>query len=217
MLPRRAAVLLSLLVAVPGAAAAQSNLTVTADLLDRYLAAAAEANAIAAQNDAAHNAAMDPDALAAAEEEYEECAGEVQFAVMTAAERSRMQSYQQAMQQYANDLQNPRYAALVDSATAMMRAVEERAAPQVRERCGSTPEEAQEAELQALNEESSEWSWDQHVETAMGLGWEQYALLVEKIYLYLDTERPTPNDLWSAAELRVLGAYRDRLAAALNY
>lgn len=214
MRSRRTAVLLTLLAAAaPGSLAAQSEVTITADLLDRYLAAYAAADARAQSMDVQ---VMDGFALQDAEDQYEECVGEVEFSVATTSEKASVQRMQQEMQKYMNDLENPRYAALVDSATAIMRGVSERAGPKVREKCGASPSEQQEAEIQAMNEAQAEFSFDTEVQTALGMDEMDYILLVEKLYLYLDAETPKPNDLWSADELRVLASYRGRLAAALN-
>jgi hypothetical protein len=218
--PRRAglAILaLAITAAAPHAAAAQGRLgrtTITAAVLDKFVAAYAAANA----EDRRRNPGvetMSPDQMDDAKDRWEECQDGVHHRTATAAELATLERLQKAMQAYMSDPQSPKAIALSDSATTLMRAIERRAEPAVKRSCGESPEARQEREMNAAMD-APIFDVDSAASAQMGLDGEEWGLLRERIEMFLAAESPTPNVLWSAAELRVLEAHRRRLEAALN-
>lgn len=205
-----------LLAACPDALAAQQRLgrtTITQAVVDRFVASYTAAHAEERRR-TPDTEMMDAMQLAEATERWEECQDSVLYRAATKAELATLERLQKAMQVHIANPQGPRAIALSDTATTLMQAIERRAEPQVHRACGVTPETRQEQMMEAAMTAPT-FDVDSAAMTAMGLDGEEWGLLSERLNMFLVAENPKPNELWSAAEIRVLAANKRRLEAAI--
>ncbi len=194
-------------------ASAQSA-TLTRETLDRFVAgweaANAESERIYGGDEGVDLVEQERQADA-----WQECKDEVEGEAATPWV-GEFRRYQAAMQAYGDDTRNPKYLALSDSATRLMLRIEAAAEPAVAEKCGTHPEQARQEEFARMETEGADFNFNDYAAERAGMDWQVFARLQEKILLFLEAERPAPNDLWSAAELKLLEANRDRLAELMS-
>lgn len=198
--------------------------TITAAVLDRFLAGVAAAKAAdeRASRSAEAGAQADSAATAAKAKTWAACR-ERALRGEPMPEQTQIETLQKEMLAARSAGNEKRYAALVDSATALMHKAEARVQPKIDRACGQLP---------AGYDEDGEPKWGEHLSSEgatyesvdadsviaaqIGVDATEYGRLRERIDLFLQTASPRANALWTPAELAVLQRYRGRLEAALQ-
>ncbi|HEU4700354.1 MAG TPA: hypothetical protein VFS40_14315 [Gemmatimonadales bacterium] len=198
--------------------------TITAAVLDRFLAGARAAKAAderAAQN-AESGARADSAANAAKAKTWAACRERV-LRGEPIPEEAQIEKLQKEMMAARSAGNEKRYAVLVDSATALMHKAEARIQPKIDKACGQLPEgydeDGEPTWGAQTSSEGATWESvdaDSVIASHVGVSATEYGLLRERIDLFLQASSPRANALWTAEELAVLQRYRSRLEAALQ-
>jgi hypothetical protein len=208
---------LALAALAPASAHAQrlGTTTITPAVLDRWIASHAAAQAEDRRR-SPDVETLDFAQMEDAKDRWEECADGVRETTATPAELAKLTRLQAAMRKHMADPQSAQAIALSDTATTLMHAIERRAEPAVKAKCGLDPETRQQQAVEA-SMDAPVFDTDSMVAARMGLDGLELGRLRERIEMFLGAEgTPKPNVLWTAEELKVLQAYRARLDAALN-